>query len=56
MMLQCAGLGVAMGNADEELKRVADDVTGTAKSGGLAKAFKKYGLSQSEGGTIKKTN
>jgi Cof subfamily protein (haloacid dehalogenase superfamily) len=45
MMIQYAGVGVAMGNADEELKCVADEVTGTAKSGGIAQAFKKHGLS-----------
>jgi Cof subfamily protein (haloacid dehalogenase superfamily) len=43
-MLQSAGLGIAMGNADEDLKRIADDVTGAVGHGGLAQAFKKYGL------------
>lgn len=43
-MLECAGVGVAMGNADEALKRIADDVTGAIRENGLASAFKKYGL------------
>jgi hydroxymethylpyrimidine pyrophosphatase-like HAD family hydrolase len=43
-MLEYAGVGVAMGNGDEALKRAADDVTGDVRRGGLAKAFKKYGL------------
>ncbi|MDR1325315.1 MAG: Cof-type HAD-IIB family hydrolase [Treponema sp.] len=43
-MLEYAGVGVAMGNSDEALKRVADDVTGHVRRGGLAKAFGKYGL------------
>jgi Cof subfamily protein (haloacid dehalogenase superfamily) len=44
LMLEYAGVGVAMGNADEALKQVADDVAGYARCGGLAKAFRKYGL------------
>ncbi|MDR0722648.1 MAG: Cof-type HAD-IIB family hydrolase [Treponema sp.] len=43
-MLECAGVGIAMGNADEALKQIADDVTDTSGNAGLAKAFKKYGL------------
>ncbi|MDR2151086.1 MAG: Cof-type HAD-IIB family hydrolase [Spirochaetaceae bacterium] len=43
-MLECAGVGIAMGNADEALKQRADDVTDTLENHGLAKAFKKYGL------------
>ncbi|MDR2797373.1 MAG: Cof-type HAD-IIB family hydrolase [Treponema sp.] len=43
-MLECAGVGIAMGNADEALKQIADDVTDTSGKAGLAKAFKKYGL------------
>ncbi|MHB9290990.1 putative Phosphatase YwpJ [Hollandina sp. SP2] len=43
-MLECAGVGIAMGNADEALKQTADDVTDAIGKGGLAKAFKKYGL------------
>ena len=43
-MLEYAGVGVAMGNSDEALKRVADDVAGHVRRGGLARAFRKYGL------------
>jgi Cof subfamily protein (haloacid dehalogenase superfamily) len=43
-MLEYAGVGIAMGNADESLKQTADDVTDTVGNAGLAKAFKKYGL------------
>jgi Cof subfamily protein (haloacid dehalogenase superfamily) len=43
-MLERAGIGIAMGNADEALKQIADDVTDTFDKAGLAKAFKKYGL------------
>jgi Cof subfamily protein (haloacid dehalogenase superfamily) len=43
-MLECAGVGIAMGNADDTLKQIADDVTDTIENAGLAKAFKKYGL------------
>ena len=43
-MLEYAGVGVAMGNGDEALKRAADDVAGHVRRGGLAKAFRKYGL------------
>ncbi|MDR0706515.1 MAG: Cof-type HAD-IIB family hydrolase [Treponema sp.] len=43
-MLEYAGVGVAMENGDEALKRMADDVAGHVRRGGLAKAFKKYGL------------
>jgi Cof subfamily protein (haloacid dehalogenase superfamily) len=43
-MLEYAGVGIAMGNGDEALKRIADDVTNHIRCGGLAKAFKKYDL------------
>jgi Cof subfamily protein (haloacid dehalogenase superfamily) len=43
-MLEWAGVGIAMGNADKALKQSADDVTDTIGNAGLAKAFKKYGL------------
>jgi Cof subfamily protein (haloacid dehalogenase superfamily) len=44
LMLEYAGVGVAMGNGDEALKRAADDVADHVRRGGLAKAFRKYGL------------
>jgi HAD superfamily hydrolase (TIGR01484 family) len=43
-MIQRAGLGVAMGNADPSLKAIAGDVADSVENDGLAKAFKKYGL------------
>jgi hydroxymethylpyrimidine pyrophosphatase-like HAD family hydrolase len=45
-ILKYAGLGIAMGNGDEALKRVADDVAGHVRRNGLAKVFRKYGLLQ----------
>jgi Cof subfamily protein (haloacid dehalogenase superfamily) len=47
-MLEYAGLGIAMGNATDDLKRIADDVTDTLRGNGIEKAFKKYGLIQRE--------
>ncbi|TMV43892.1 HAD family phosphatase [Paenibacillus mesophilus] len=41
-MLRSAGLGIAMGNADEEVKRAADGVTDTNERDGVAKAIQKY--------------
>lgn len=43
-MLQAAGLGVAVGNADERLKAVADRVTDTNRNAGFAKAVYEYAL------------
>lgn len=43
-MIQRAGLGVAMGNADPSLKAIAGDVADNIENNGLARAFKKYGL------------
>jgi Cof subfamily protein (haloacid dehalogenase superfamily) len=43
-MLEYAGVGIAMGNGDEALKRIADDVTDHIRCGGLARSLKKYGL------------
>lgn len=42
IMLQEVGLGVAMGNADERLKAVADYVTDTNDNEGVAKAFEQF--------------
>lgn len=41
-LISAAGLGIAMGNADEELKRAADGVTDTNERNGVAKAIQKY--------------
>ncbi|WEG73526.1 Cof-type HAD-IIB family hydrolase [Vagococcus intermedius] len=43
-MLDYAGLGIAMGNASETVKRVADDVTASHDEDGIALALKKYHL------------
>jgi Cof subfamily protein (haloacid dehalogenase superfamily) len=43
-LLEYAGVGIAMGNAGDDLRRVADDITDSIGNSGLAKAFKKYGL------------
>jgi Cof subfamily protein (haloacid dehalogenase superfamily) len=41
-LLRTAGLGVAMGNAHEELKKIADYVTGDVEDDGLAAAVDKF--------------
>lgn len=43
-MLQGAGIGVAMGNADEEIKQLADYVTDTNEKDGIYKALQFYDL------------
>ena len=45
-MIQWAGLGVAMGNAPDCLKAVADAVTDTVTNNGLAKAIEKYAFNR----------
>ena len=45
-MLQAAGLGVAMGNAPDHVKKRADQVTLSNNEDGLAKAIEKYVLNQ----------
>lgn len=44
-MIREAGLGVAMGNAQEEIKKLADVVTGTNEEHGVAQIIKQYVLS-----------
>ncbi|MGM0884066.1 MAG: Cof-type HAD-IIB family hydrolase [Bacillota bacterium] len=41
-MIKSAGLGVAMGNSPEEVKAVADYISGTNDQDGVAHAIKKY--------------
>ena len=41
-MLELIGHGIAMGNAIDEAKAVAFDITDTVFNDGIAKAFKKY--------------
>ena len=43
-MLQFAGIGVAMGNAEEEVKAAADYVTADIDDEGILKACKHFGL------------
>ncbi len=43
-MLASAGLGVAMGNGDDEIKKHADLICGSVYDDGLADAFKELGL------------
>ena len=43
-MLQMAGLGVAMGNAPDEVKAIADVVVSTNEEGGVAEAIRRYVL------------
>lgn len=41
-LIRSAGLGVAMGNADDRLKEIADVVTDTNEQNGVAKAIERY--------------
>ena len=41
-LIQAAGFGIAMGNADPELKNVADAITGHHEQDGVADAIKRY--------------
>ena len=43
-MLKFAGIGVAMGNASDEVKAAADFVTDTADNDGIEKALRHFGL------------
>lgn len=43
-MIQEAGIGVAMGNAQEAIKKVADHVTDTNDNDGVAKAIERFVL------------
>lgn len=43
-MLQYVQYGVAMGNAKEAVKKVADDITDSHDEDGIFNSFKKYGL------------
>lgn len=45
-LIRAVGLGIAMGNAADNLKEVADGVTSTNEEDGVAKAIKKYLLAQ----------
>jgi hydroxymethylpyrimidine pyrophosphatase-like HAD family hydrolase len=41
-MIKKAGIGVAMGNAIQEIKDVADDITLTNEEDGVAYSIRKY--------------
>lgn len=43
-MLKAAGAGVAMGNANDAVKEIADYVTSTVDDDGIAKALRHYGV------------
>jgi len=43
-MIQLAGIGVAMGNGYDSVKKVADYITDTAADDGIVKALKKYNI------------
>lgn len=43
-MLQFCHIGIAMGNAKQGLKDIADDITLDCNQGGIEASFKKYGL------------
>lgn len=43
-MLEVVGLGIAMGNGNEKLKKIADFVTKPSSDDGIDYALKKYGL------------
>lgn len=43
-MLRFVQYGIAMGNAEEAVKKIADDVTSTSDDNGIFNSFKKYSL------------
>jgi len=43
-MFEFCTLGIAMGNAKQGLKEIADEITDTHDEGGIYNSFKKYGL------------
>lgn len=45
-MIQFAGLGIAMGNAPDEVKSIADHITDTNNNDGVAKAIQKFILAE----------
>lgn len=44
LMLKHVGIGVAMGNAEDEVKRAADYVTGSVDEDGVEKALRHFGV------------
>ena len=47
-MIKVAGIGVAMGNANESLKPVADYITSSVDEDGVEKAMREFGVISSE--------
>jgi Cof subfamily protein (haloacid dehalogenase superfamily) len=45
-MIAFAGLGIAMGNANEQVKAIAQDITDTNENNGVAKAIEKHILNK----------
>lgn len=45
-MIEFAGLGIAMGNANEQVKAIAQDITDTNENDGVAKAIDKHILNK----------
>ena len=43
-MIECAGVGIAMGNASDALKAIADEVTTSFDDNGIYNGFRKLGL------------
>jgi HAD superfamily hydrolase (TIGR01484 family) len=43
-MIRYAGLGIAMGNASDELKKIAAEITGDCGRGGVAQAIRRWVL------------
>lgn len=41
-MIEFAGLGIAMGNAPDQVKECADDITSSTDEDGAAEAIEKY--------------
>lgn len=45
-MIKCAGLGVAMGNARESIKEIADFITTSNNEDGVANVINKFILNK----------
>ena len=48
-MLSAAGLGIAMGNAPDKVRQIADQVTGNNNEAGVAKAIRRVICSNKAG-------
>ena len=47
-LVQCGGIGVAMGNGTPELKECADFITDTVQNDGFVKAVEKFAIAVPE--------